>query len=252
MAIKGKRKSQKKTKPSRPRPVSSARAPRSAAPQQPFYRTFEGQLAAIIVALVVAGFVMFTIAADRADDAEQAGRADEFEAYTSEVEGLLTPVNQTVQEMSGAPFNAEDTAAIAALEDNAKRWVQDLEGAGALVSAVVPPPELASVNRILTQAFRIYSSAAKTYGLVPDAEGKLQRDLIERASEQRTIANEVMVSAISALDLARADMGMDPSELQAPGALPPIAATPAPDPSPAAGDNGKGNKASKGNKKGDG
>ena len=242
MAIKGKRKSQKKTKPSRPRPVSAARAPRSAAPQQPFHRTFEGQLAAIVVALVVAGFAMFTIAADRADDAEQAGKADGFEAYTSEVEGLLTPVNQTVREMSGAPFNAEDTAGIAALEDRAKEWVQDLEGAGALASAVVAPPELASVNRILTQAFRIYSSAAKTYGLVPDAEGKLQKDLIDRASEQRTIANEVMISAISALDLARADVGMGPSDLQAPGTLPPIAATPAATPSPNADDSGKGGK----------
>lgn len=247
MAIKGKRKSQKKTKPSRPRPAAATRPARAPASQRPLHRTFEGQLAAILVGLVIAGFAMFTIAGDRAEDARRARAASDFRAYTSEVKGLLTSVNQAVREMSGAPFNVEDEAAIAALEDQAKAWVEDLEGAGALANGLVAPPELVPVNRVFVQAFQSYSSAAKTYLLVPDASGPLQKDLIERATEQRTLANEVIISAISMLDLVRADVGLDASELQAPGTLPPIVPTPAA--SPTAAEDKKGD--AKGGGKGD-
>lgn len=240
MAIKGKRKSQKKTKPSRPRPVPAARPTRGPAPLRPLHRTFEGQLAAILVGLVIAGFAMFSIAGDRAEDAKQAGKADEYQAYTSEIEGLLTSVDQTVREMSGAPFNANDEAGIAALEDRAKGWVDNLEGAGALASGIVAPPELAPVNRVFAQALQSYSSGAKTYRLVPDASGPLQKDLLERATEQRGLANELMISAIQMLDLVRTEVGMEPSELQSPGNLPPIVPTPAASPAQGESSGGKG------------
>lgn len=230
MAIKGKRKSQKKTRPSRPRPAATSRAPKPAAVAAPFHKTFEGQLAAILVGLVIAGFAMFTIAGARAEDAEKASKADEIEAYTSEIKGLLTSVNEPVRELSGAPFNTDDQAGIAGLKDRAKAWIDELEGAGALATALVAPADLASANRVFTQAFQAYSGAAKTYRLVPDAEGTLQKDLLDQAMQQRTVANDIMISAIQMLDLVRADVGMDPSELQSPGTLPPIVPTPAASP----------------------
>ncbi|HEV3471898.1 MAG TPA: hypothetical protein VG408_01655 [Actinomycetota bacterium] len=245
MAIKGKRKSQKKTKPTRPRPASPARAPRSATAHVPFHRTFEGQFAAIIVGLVIAGFAMFSIAGARAEEARDAAKADEIKAYTTEIKGLLASVNEAVREITGAPLNTDDRAAIADLKSRAKGWIEDLEGAGALAHGVVAPADLAPVNRVFAQGFQVYSGVAKTLRLVPDADRSLQQDLLDRAIEQRTVANDMLISAIQMLDLVRAEVGLDPSELQSPGTLPPIVPTPAASPTPEAGD-------SQGGKKGDG
>ncbi|MDQ3962901.1 MAG: hypothetical protein M3277_03180 [Actinomycetota bacterium] len=232
MAIKGKRKSQKKTKPSRPRPVTSTRPTRTPPARPPFHKTFEGQLAGILIGLVVAGFAMFTIAADRAEDAEKASRSDEIRSYTSEIEEVLTSVNESVREMSGAPVNTDDQTAIAGLEDQAKAWVEDLEGAGARAHGIVAPEELVAVNRVFAQAFQTYSGVAKVYRLVPDATGALQKDLLDRATEQRTIANDMVISAIQMLDLARAEVDLGASNLQSPGTLPPLIPTPAASPNP--------------------
>lgn len=250
MAIKGKKKSQKKARPSRPRPVAPARPTRAPTVTQPFHRTFEGQFAAIIVALVVAGFAMFTVAANRSEDAARASDADAIRTYTTEINRLLSSVNETVREMSGAPFNTDDQAAIAGLKERAEKWIDELEKAGALASAVVAPQGLAPANRIFTEGFQAYSAAAKTYRLVPNATGKLQQELLDRAMEQRGVANEVVITGISMLDLVRSDAGMDPSELQAPGTLPPIVPTPAA--SPTAEPEGTGGGTGKGKGKGDG
>lgn len=236
MAIKGKKKSQKKPRPTGARRPAAA-APRSAASggrPVPFYRTFEGQLAIIIVALTFIGVAMFETAADNEAAAGDAARATQLRAYTTEVQTLFEDVGQTVQEMGGAPFNLDDPSLIEGLDGTAEGWVLTLEAAGAQANALMPPEELAPANRVLANSLQLYSAAAKTYQLVPRAEGRLQQRLLDRGADQRTRAGETLLVAIQLIDAERDEVGLAPSELQSPSLLPPIVPTPSPRP---AGDN---------------
>lgn len=225
MAIKGKKRSQKRPKTTRPRTVAAAR-PATPARAAPFHRTFEGQFAAILIALVLIGVVMFEMAERSAEAARDDARRETLSSFTNEIRALVGDSTQAVQEMNGAPFNTEDAAAIASLDDRARSWVEALEGVGARAVAIQPPDGVEAVARITGQAFQAYSGAARTYRLVPDADERLQGNLLERATAQRDHASQLLLVALQILDSEREEVGMNPAGIQSPGTLPPIIPTP--------------------------
>lgn len=228
MAIKGRKRTQKRPRTTRPRSVAATR-PATPARLTPIYKTFEGQLAAILIVLVLIGVVMFEIADRRAEAARDENRQDTLAAYTEELRALITDSTQVVQEMNGAPFNAQDEAAIADLDERARSWVEGVEAAGARAVAIQSPDGLDPATRIIADAYQAYSSAARTYRIVPDAEGKLQEDLLERATAQRDLGSQLLIAALQILDNERTAVGMNAAGIQSPGTLPPIVPTPAPE-----------------------
>ena len=230
MAIKGKRKSQKKarsTAAARPRPVGGARPVAPRGKRVPFYRTFQGQLTTIVIALVLVGVAMWFFSDRSSDSKRLAERQDALAAYTSEVRGHLQDTNQAIREMAGAPFNTNDESQLEGLEELSKSWVDSFQAAGALAAALTGPDSLQPATRVLVQSFQAYTSAARTYALVPKAEGSLRQDLLDRAGETRAAANELVAAALQILDQERSEADMDGSGIAAPSTLPPVVPTPA-------------------------
>jgi type II secretory pathway pseudopilin PulG len=248
MAIKGKRKSQKKPRSAavaRPRPVPGARAAASRGKRVPFYKTFRGQLATIIVVLIAIGAVMWFVSDRSSDSKALEAKQERLSAFTSEIRGYLQGSDQAIREMAGAPFNTQDEALLEGLAASSKSWVTAFQEAGAIAAALQGPEGLQPATRVFVQSLQAYTSAARTYGMVPQAEGKLQEELLARAGEQRQTANELVAAMISMIDQERAAADMRASGLPVPASLPPITPTP-----PATEENGSGGGGSKGDTEG--
>ena len=229
MAIKGKNKSKSRSGPPRRRPAG---APRPAAPpahSQKWYRTMGGQLAIIVGVLAVIGLVMWRVGVASEENSKLEARQEKLKDYTSEIGGYVGQVQETIREMSGAPFNTANPEALVDLEDNTERWVESLEETGALIQALVPPEDLVAANVTLQQSFLMYGSSAKIYALIPgeDSSKKIQ-DLIDRAAEVREQAGIVMGSALGMLEQARRDAELGPSGIDVPAQMAPILPSPAP------------------------
>jgi hypothetical protein len=191
-----------------------------------------GQLTAIFVVLALIGVAMWRISVASSESSDRDARHEELADYTSEIEGYIEDIQEPVREMLGAPFNTANPEGIAGLTESTDRWVEELEKAGALSQALVPPPDLASLNVIFQQSLLMYGSAAKTYALVPgEATKKRQQELLTRASELREEAGRVLGGAVGLLDDERAAAEMRPSGIQLPSQMTPILATPSPTPS---------------------
>lgn len=229
MAIKGKKKSKSRSGASRRRPAAAPRAAPSAPRPVPWYRTTGGQLASIVAVLVMIGLVVWRVSVSSSESSELEAHQDTLTEYTSEVEGYVDQIAQTVREMMGAPFNTANPEALAGLEESSAAWKGELEANGALIQALDPPAELTELNVMLQQSFLMYGSAAKIYALIPgeDQDKRIQA-LIDRATEVREEAGVVMSSAIRLLDRARTDAELRPSGIEVPAQLAPILPTPAP------------------------
>lgn len=227
MAIKGKRKKKPRpTGPGRARPAGAAR-PAARPRQVPFYRTFKGQLATIVVVLALVGAGMWFFA-ERSSDAEALdARRDAVTGFTSGIRGLLQETNQSIREIAGAPFDTQNAAQLEGLEASSKSWVDSFQAAGAKASGLTPGEDLQPAVRVLVQAFQTYTGAARTYGLVPSAAASLRQDLLDRAAEQRQSANELVAVTLQIVDRERTRAGLRASGIQPPAALPPIVPTPA-------------------------
>ena len=109
------------------------------------------------------------------------------------------------------------------LARDAARWDRTLTQAQEEVTTTVAatPPELDAANRLIFQAVLQYVAAAKTYALVPEADGKLKDKIQERAGAQVAAADGTWLAAISVLDQQRTDVELSPTGLRAPSAIEP-------------------------------
>ena len=238
MAIKGKNKSKSRSGKPRSRPAAAGR-PVARGPQRvPWYKTMAGQLTLILVALAVVGVAIWAFSARSARAAELEDKQEQLRGFTSEIDPIVTSVQQTVAEMLGAPFNNSDPSLITGLEESTQRWVEDLEGAAALTEGLVAPdPKLEPATLMIQQAMMLYRSAALTYELVPsESGGKRQQKLLDRATDQRDAAGRVLGAGIQALDAEREEVEMGASGIQNLGTLAPIVPSAEPSGSPAPGD----------------
>lgn len=209
-----------------------------------------GQLAIIGVVLAIIGIVMWRVGVANSEASKLEARQDKLREYTSAVTEHVDKVSETIREMLGAPFNTANPEALADLEASTERWIDDLEATGALIQEVVPPDDLVAANVNLQQSFRIYSSSAKIYALIPgeDRNKKIQ-DLIDRAAEVREQAGVIMTSALGMLDEARREAEMAAAGIDVPAQMTPILPSPAPADDA---DKGAGKDADKKDKKNDG
>jgi hypothetical protein len=229
MAIKGKNKSRSRGGASRRRPAAPARPVTAPARTLPWYRTMGGQLTIILVVLAIIGIVMWRVGVAGSEASDLEARQEKLKEYTSAVAEHVGKVQETIREMLGAPFNTANPEGLADLATSTERWIESLEANGALIQEVVPPEELVAANVTLQQSFRIYSSSAKIYALVPgeDRNKKIQ-DLLDRAAEVREHAGVIMSSALGMLDQARREAEMGASGIDVPAQMSPILPTPAP------------------------
>lgn len=249
MAIKGKKKPKqrgqvKRRSPSARRPVASSARPR------PWYRTPRGRGLALVAIALLLGGAAWAVGATRGSAEELSRRQSALDAYTREVRALVESVTETVREMSGAPVNTANSEAVAWLEDGSAKWSETLELAAAQASSLIPSDDLTIANRSVTQSLFLYRSSALTYELVVGVEKpRQQQKLLERASDQRDAANQLLVMGVELIDEVRTDARLGPAAIQSPATLPPILPPVEP-----AGDGGKqkgGSGTGKDEKKGD-
>jgi hypothetical protein len=220
MAIKGKKKPAKRGSQARRRPVS---VPRPAAPvrKPPWYRTTQGLVVAGAVAIVLVIVAVWAIANARSNAADLEDRQGALRSYTEGVQRFIQTVNGPASEMSGAAGLSDKQ-----LAKQTKSWTKAFTGAQAQLSQMVPAADTESTNRLIQNSFFLYGSAAQTYSLVPEAEGKTKDRLKAQVTTQVVAAGGVFTEAITLLDAARSEAEMSPSGLSAPGGAPPGGAPP--------------------------
>ena len=229
MAIKGKNRSKSRSGRPRNRPTAAVRPVATRSSQHvPWHKTMAGQLTAIIAVLALVGVAIWFFSARSARAAELEAQQQELRDFTSEIEPIVSSVQQTLAEMLGAPFDTSNQDAIADLEESAKQWAEDLEAAAALSEGLVAPKaSLEPATQMIQQGMMLYRSAALTYQLVPSEEGSVrQQKLIDRATDQRDAAGRVLGAGINALNLERQEAELSDSQIPNPATLAPIVPTP--------------------------
>jgi hypothetical protein len=215
MAIKGKKKPAKRGSQARRRPVS---APRPVAPvrKPSWYRTTQGLVAAGAGAIIIVIVALWAIANARSDAAELEDRQGALRTYTDGIRGFIETINGPASEMSGAAGLSDGQ-----LARKTRAWTKAFTGAQAQLSQLAPAAGTESTNRLIQNSFFLYSSAAQTFSLVPDTDGKNKDKLTTQGATQLVAAGGVFTEAITLLDAARSEAELSASGLSAPGRTPP-------------------------------
>lgn len=222
MAIKGKKKQQSRGSQARRRPAAAPRIP-VVVKRPPWYRTERGRAVAAMVAIVTVAIAWWAVADARAEAARLERRQSRIEDFTGSVRSLLQRARPTVEGMGRITTQTED---LVGLKVRAGGWVEALELATLQTQGSVESDAAVTANRIYGQALTILSNAARTYELVPDAEGRLQESLLERAAAQRDTGTIMWLTGTDVLDSARERLGLGPSGIsplanaEVPGAVP--------------------------------
>jgi hypothetical protein len=222
MAIKGKKKQQSRGSQARRRPAAAPRVP-VVVKRPPWYRTDRGRAIAAMVAIVVIAIAWWAAADARAEAARLERRQSRIEDFSGSVRSLLQRARPAVEGMGSITTQTED---LVGLKVRARGWVETLELAQLQTQGSVESDAALTANRIYGQALTILSNAARTYELVPDAEGPLQERVLERAAAQRDTGTIMWLTGTDVLDSARERLGLGPSGLSplatadVPGAAP--------------------------------
>ena len=217
MAIKGK----KKGKSAPRRPAGAPRSIQRATQQEAWHSKSSVRLAIGIAAAIILVVVLVLVNNSRDETTALERRQEVIETFTGETQALLQKLSPTATEMVSSSANSKSLARDAA------RWDRTLTQTQEEVTTTVAatPPELDAANRLIFQAVLQYVAAAKTYALVPEADGELRAKIQERAGAQVAAADGTWLAAISILDQQRTDVELSPTGLRAPSA-----AAPAPPP----------------------
>ena len=220
MAIKGKKKSGSRGSQARRRPAAAPRPTAAAHYRTPWHRTAAGQVVAGILIMVLLGGIVGAIAKTRSNTAAKEKRLDAVETYSSDVRGLLQAVRGPAGAMTEVPPTPPKKKPYATLAKDADGWIKSLQEAQAKLPPA-PPEALANANALFGQSLQMFVTAARTYMLVPDVtEEKAQTELVARASEQRSHADAIWISAVGFLDEELIEQGGTASGLGSPGTAP--------------------------------
>jgi hypothetical protein len=233
MALKGKRKSGKRGSQGRRRPATAPRPAPAPGRHLPWYHTNAGRLAIGLGIALVVGLVWWAIstAQSRADRLE--ARQETLQEHTGQIRAVSQAITQPAGDMAAVPPTPGDPA-LKGLAESSDRWAKALTDAQkTLVESFPPNQTLQRANALFQQSLQLYDSAARTYGLVPRAQGRLQTELLARAAAQRDQAAALWGTAVAFVDAARASAEMDASGIAVPGSeaqqQPAELPTPAPD-----------------------
>ena len=219
MALRGKGKSSRRGSQGRRRPATAPRpVVTSAGRRLPWYHTNTGRVGLGIGIAIVVGLVWWIISSNQAENDRLEERRDALGEYTDQVQTLTQTVAQAGSELAGVPPQP-DAAAVRKLEASSQNWSEAFTGAQASLVQVLPPSRsLQRVSGLFGQALQLFDSASQTYGLVPDADGRLRTQLLARAASLRDQASFLWTQAVEFLDAQRATAEMEASGLTAPTA----------------------------------
>jgi hypothetical protein len=235
MALKGKRKSGSRGSQGRKRPATAPRPVPAPGRRLPWYHTNGGRLAIGVGIALVVGVVWWAIATAQANADRLEARQETLQEYTGQIRAVSQAITQPAGDMA-AVAPEPDEAAVQGLADSSARWAKAFTDAQTTLIESFPANQtLQRTNSLFQQSLQLYDSAARTYGLVPRAEGKLRTELIARAAAQRDQAAAIWASAVAIVDAARASAEMDASGIPAPGSEAQQQPAPAELPSPAPG-----------------
>jgi hypothetical protein len=229
MAIKGKKKSQRRGSQARRRPATAPRPVIPTGRRVPWYRT-----AALI--------------ADRAADNERLERRQAgLDDYADRLKGVVQTMSETASQMTQAPSAPEDPR-VEELGKDAQEWITSLGKAQVEASKVTPVEGVETAHQLVAEAIGAYINAANAYQLVPSTTDEARADQLINASGQRDLAGRLLQTAINELDTALTAADMNPSGIAPPAPAAPIApGAPAPG---AAGEQGGGSAGAGGSKGG--
>ncbi|MDQ3954161.1 MAG: hypothetical protein M3285_01240 [Actinomycetota bacterium] len=227
MAIKGKKKSQKRGAQGGRRPTAPPRPMVQPRKRVPWYRTPLGFVISAVVAIALIGVIVWAVQNNRENARSLSKKQDSLERYTGQVRTTLQTLRAPVAAMGAvASSQGADPALFERLAKDAEGWTEDLTAATADLGAQAPTDAvLQSTNRLYAQAIQLYSLAATTLEVVPDTEGDAQQRLLLVASQQLGQGGAIWVEATTLLDRARTTADLEPSGLTSPeaaaGAQPP-------------------------------
>ncbi|MDQ4095728.1 MAG: hypothetical protein M3174_05975 [Actinomycetota bacterium] len=224
MAIKGKKKSQKRGSQARRRPAAPPRpavAPRRTA----WYRSQTGIAILGILALAIITVVVLRVQSAREASEELERRQDALDTYTDQVRTVLQSLRPAAAGMATAPPALEEPELAEELEKNAADWTKRIEEAQTQLGGAAPSgrvielePSVQNINNLYAQSISMYLTAARTYQLAATLDGTAQADALASATAQRGQASAVWTEATALLDKRRSSAEIDPSGLTAPDA----------------------------------
>lgn len=213
MPIKGKKKPARRGSRSRRVPAAAPRPVATGRRRVPWYRTLAGRVVAGITVLALLGLVVGLVVNTRSSGNALADRQEALERYAGEIRALLQRVAPTARQVA-ALSDDPTTRIVKEVEDNGPGWAESFGQAATDAEAITPPAEIAPAHGLFVDAIRLYSGAAQTYALAPVLEGRVQSDILIRASEQRARAESVWINAVGVVDRQLADAQTGPSGLQ--------------------------------------
>jgi hypothetical protein len=223
MAIKGKKKSQKRGSQAKRRPAS---APRQApvARRVPWYRSQAFRVLALLTLLIVGSIIIVLV--KNAQDAkdELAAKQDKLDAYTTQVKALVLDVQGPATEMATIQPAGITPEQVDKLTKSSDNWTKVL---GTAQGKLVEFPQAAGTTEataLFGQSLQLYVTAAKTYQLALELSGDQQVQAIQTAGEIKAQAGTLWTQATTSLDAALAKQELEPSGIPPPDA--PTSTTP--------------------------
>ena len=241
MAIKGKKKSQKRGGQARRRPTAPPRPAVQPRRKTGWYRTPTAIAILGVLAIIAIGVTVWVLQSNREDAEALEQTQNELTNYTDRVRTVLQSMRTPVGAMAAAPPALEDSATAEQLAEDAASWVKDLQKAQGTLAGIPPRPSVRGLHTLYTNAIEIYVSAARTYELAASTtDAKTQTEALTLATAQRTQAGAIWTEATAQLDRERQEAELDPSGLTAPDAAGATAPTVPTVPTVPPGDGGEG------------
>jgi hypothetical protein len=220
MAIKGKKKQQRRGSQARRRPAVAPRGPAARATHVPWHGTPGGRVAAAIIVVILIAAIGGTIAAVSSNNRAEQDRAAVLDAYTGQVRTLLQEVSGPATQM--AAFPAEPSAQeLKALPDLVVRWRNGLRSAQNGADLLQPPDRLRQVNVLFVESIVEYLSTVETYEVASTVEGNARQRILDTAVDDRNRATALWTTAVALLDQERDESGLSASNIGSPILGPP-------------------------------
>ena len=219
MAIKGKKKSQNRGSQARrrpaapPRPAVTPKGQALAWYRNPRIVAVLGTLAIILIGVIV------LITQNNAEEADKLAKQQEtLDEYTDEINALLQQLRDPATGLAEADPEFLDAKVAKELEKNAKEWATQFQEALQSFSQIVPSQQgsIEKIHNLYNQSIQIYMTAAGTYQLAAESEGRPQQAALALAANQRTQAGAVWTEATALLDDERRAADLELSGLNAP------------------------------------
>ena len=225
MAIKGKKKSQKRGSQARRRPAAPPRPALTPQRRTAWYRSQTGIAILGILAIIVIALVVTRVQSAREAGEELDQRQEALDTYTDEVRTVLQSLRPAAGAMTAAPPALEEDEQAEELEKSAADWTKQIEAAQTQFAGAAPSgrlietePSAQNIHNLYAQSVSMYLTAARTYELAATLDGTAQADALASATTQRGQASAVWTEATALLDKRRASAEIDPSGLTAPDA----------------------------------